>query len=143
MEDPLNRHRAGVVYSTPGGREAAPAGLGFWLLTKSKRVWFRVDDVPYGQPFPHGFSYAGRPILHVSDLASWQAQPRAASRPIVWGDHVGGGWGRGPEGTNFYLSIWTRWSLQHLAFGHPERFELHYRPSRAKASTAVAVHEAS
>ncbi|KEF43375.1 MAG: hypothetical protein ER33_01120 [Cyanobium sp. CACIAM 14] len=130
----LNRHRAGVVYSTPGGREVAPAGLGFWLLTKSKKVWFRIDDVPYGQAFPHGFSYAGRPILHISDGADWRSPRGMAVRPIRWGDHVGGGWGHGPEGTNFYLSIWTRWSLQHLAFAHPERFELHYRPPRRQAS---------
>jgi hypothetical protein len=137
-EEELVLHRPGVVYSTRSGRQAPAGALGFWLLTKSKKVWFRVDDVPYGQPFPHVFSYGGRPILHVGELPAWRPSP-GGSRPVVWGDHVSGGWGRGPEGTNFYLSIWTRWSLQHLAFAHPERFELHYRPAPCRHGRVASV----
>jgi hypothetical protein len=116
----------GLVYSRPDGRPVRGRCWHFWILQRSKKVWFRIDpndsDAPLG---PLLFRYDGRAILHHSELAAWQASQGTHPPPVIWGKYLGIGFGQGPEGTNLYLNLWTRWTWLHPeACGHPERFSV-------------------
>lgn len=132
------RHQlCGVVYTDTYGVMPPNPSLLFWLFHRSKKVWFRIPEQHRFTLAEVSFSYKGRLILYKGDIADRPMAERSAlaSRTIVWGKRLGIGWGDGPQGTNFYLSIWTRWSLVHPAQCHPERFAMSYRGS---CSTAEA-----
>ncbi len=118
----------GVVYSYIDGVQAPPCSWSFWILHRSKKVWFHIPEQHRNSLGPVAFAYRGRRILYSGDIAAFPTAERAAltASSIVWGKHVGNGWGEGPEGTNYYLSIWTRWSLVHPAQCHPEWFTVSY-----------------
>ena len=58
------------------------------------------------------FFYRGQRIIYRGDLdpSTIKARSEVGQQTIVWGQHVSNGWGEGPEGTNYYLHLWTRWS---------------------------------
>lgn len=131
MKQPAPHQLHGLVYSYKDGRQAPVCSWPFWLLHRSKKVWFRIPPQSRSSLGPVTFAYRGRVILYSGDLAERPSSERAglmASR-IIWGKHVKNGWGNGPDRTNYYLSIWTRWSLWHPAQCHPEWFTLSYGPS--------------
>jgi hypothetical protein len=55
---------------------------------------------------------------------------------VLWGEGVAHGWGVGPDHTNYYVKIWTRWSWLHPAFRSPSLFSLRYRPPTAPERAA-------
>ncbi|MCU0528428.1 MAG: hypothetical protein MUD04_02820 [Cyanobium sp. Prado107] len=101
----------------------------FWYLQHSKKVWFRVDPLPTSAEHLR-FLYKGRPILHHSEVTAYgNQQPNASIRPVVWGDRLGIGIAEGPDGTNLYLQLWTRWTwLNPQACGRPQEFAVIYGP---------------
>ena len=114
----------GIIYTTSSNQRFRGCAWTDWFLNKSKKVWFRIPPSRMHPESSRIYFYSGRPILH---RRTWEALPppaRAKLSPVVlWGDEVANGWGAGPEGTNHFLYIWTRWSLlQPGACGHPERF---------------------
>ncbi len=121
----MESHR-GVLYSYKNDVVAPVCSWSFWMLHKSKKVWFRLDEHESGRNVAPAFFYKGRRIIHRQDLAALPLEQRKTleSDAILWGQHVSNGWGHGPEGTNYYLHLWTRWSLIHPAYCHPERFTM-------------------
>jgi hypothetical protein len=118
---------SGVAYSTSGGRGVAGSNWLFWYLQRSKKVWFRIDadGAARGTTGDWLYCYDNRPILHRSELKAWIAARGQQPKPVVWGKYAGMGWGQGPQGTNLYLQLWTRWAWLHPeACGHPERFSV-------------------
>lgn len=113
----------GIVYSSHDNRPAPLGSLRFWML-QHKKVWFRLEGLSLVQPGTLQFSYRGRPIRHWRDGSGGPGgQQAGAMSPILWGDRLAWGHGVGPEGTNLYLYIWTRWSWLHpAASSHPEWF---------------------
>ena len=125
--------RPGLVFSDRYGHKPRSSSWSFWMLHKSKKVWFRVPDAAPGSDLQPMLLYRGRRILFGGDLADLtpsQSQ-RLKRESILWGDAVAHGWGVGPEHTNYYLFIWTRWSWLHPAFRSPSRFSLRYQPPTA------------
>lgn len=120
--------QAGRLYSYSDDAPAPPCSRSFWLLHKSKKVWFRLDERDRGKSISTSFFYQGVRIIYREDLAGLPAadQERIAATSIVWGQHVAHGWGRGPKGTNYYLYLWTRWSIFQSARCHPEYFTIRY-----------------
>lgn len=120
----------GFAYSYCNNRPAPICSWSFWLFNRSKRVWFRLEGPAMGSPITPRFTYCGREILHARcrqpDNPPGGGCAERAEPPIRWGKHLGNGWGKGPAGTNYYLSIWTRWSWLHPAWCHPDRFEILY-----------------
>ncbi len=121
----------GLAYTYCNGKPAPLCSWSFWLFNKSKKVWFRLEGPALGSPIAPHFTYRGREILHGARRRAFTRGATsgggpAAVRPICWGKHLGNGWGEGPGGTNYYLSIWTRWSWLHPAWCHPDRFEMLY-----------------
>ena len=117
----------GLVYSRPDGRPVRGRCWRFWMLQRSKKVWFRIGSTasPHAPLGPLLFRYDGRPILHRSELAAWRASEGRQPPPVIWGKYLGIGFGQGPQGTNLYLNLWTRWTWLHPeACGHPERFSV-------------------
>ncbi|MCP9799556.1 hypothetical protein [Synechococcus sp. RedBA-s] len=130
--------RPGLVFSDRDGHKPRSSSLSFWMLHKSKKVWFRVPDAAPGSDLQPMLLYRGRRILFGGDLAnlSPSQSQRLKRDSILWGDAVAHGWGVGPEHTNYYLFIWTRWSWLHPAFRSPSRFSLRYRPPTAPERAA-------
>ena len=125
----LQSHR-GLAYTYCNDRPAPLCSWSFWLFNRSKKVWFHLEGQAVGSPIDPRFAYHGREILY-DGCRSPGALPgadsgegAAAKPPIRWGKQLGNGWWQGPAGTNYYLSIWTRWSWFHPAWCHPERFEI-------------------
>jgi len=121
----METHR-GLVYSYKNDVVAPPCSWSFWMLHKSKKVWFRLEERWRGRNVEPAFYYNGRRIIHSQDLATLPLEQRKPleSDAIVWGQHVSNGWGHGPDRTNYYLHLWTRWSVLHPAYCHPERFTM-------------------
>ncbi len=118
---------SGVAYSTSGDRFKAGRNWLFWYLQRSKKVWFRIDadSAAKAKAGDWLFHYNGRPIVHRTALKAWVAARGEQPKPVVWGKYAGMGWGRGPQGTNLYLQLWTRWAWLHPeACGHPEHFSV-------------------
>lgn len=120
--------QAGRLYSYSDDALAPTCSRSFWLLHKSKKVWFRLDERDWGQPLSPSFFYRGERIVYRGDLAALPAtdRERIAASAIVWGEPVANGWGRGPKGTNYFLKLWTRWSIFQNARCHPEYFTIRY-----------------
>lgn len=116
----------GLVYSRPDGRPVRGRCWRFWVLQRSKKVWFRIGPTDSHAPLgPLLFRYDGRPILHRSELAAWRASCRRSPRPVVWSKWPDMGLAEGPAGTHLFLTIWSRWSWLHPeACGRPERFSV-------------------
>lgn len=114
----------GRAYTTSGNQRFRGCGWTDWFLRKSKKVWFRLPDSQIRPDASRIYFYSGRPILHRTVWESLAPSERAKLSPVIlWGDEVANGWGKGPDGTNHFLYIWTRWSLlQPGACGHPEKF---------------------
>gem|GEM_PF-3383345 len=123
-------HHPGVLYSYKDNTVPATCSRSFWLLHKSKKVWFRLDDKLRELPLETAFYYRGRRILYSGDLGRLPKESRRSleATSIIWGQHLANGWGRGPEGTNYYLHLWTRWSIFQPARCHPESFSMTHRP---------------
>lgn len=114
----------GLVYSRPDGRPVRGRCWRFWVLQRSKKVWFRLAD-PAVVEGPLLFRYDGRPILHRSELAAWTARRPSAERPVLWNKWPELGVAPGPEGCQLFLTLWSRWSWRHReACGRPERFSV-------------------
>ncbi|MEO1001591.1 MAG: hypothetical protein AAFX65_00590 [Cyanobacteria bacterium J06638_7] len=114
----------GVVYSSRGNRPVALWSWRFWYLQRSKRVWFQLDD-PTSATRLLLFRFDGRPILHRSQVAAWQARHGPRPAPVVWGKWPGVGLARGPRDCQLFLTIWSRWSWLHpRACGRPGRFSV-------------------
>ncbi len=126
------QHHPGVIYSYKDDTVPATCSRSFWLLHKSKKVWFRLDEKDRGLPVEPAFYYRGRRILYSGDLTRLPKQRRTSleSSSIIWGQHLANGWGRGPEGTNYYLHLWTRWSIFQPARCHPDYFSMTYQRLR-------------
>jgi len=118
--------RNGALFSTHHDRPSSGCSLGYWYLQHSKKVWFRLPNTRRTRDLQRVFTYRGQPILHVSERHNLDRVPAYGSRaPVLWGDHVGSGWGAGPEGTTLFLELWTRWTWLHPeACGHPEQFRV-------------------
>ncbi len=130
MESIVNRSSSapqrapGLVYSNPANRSLAGCCWRFWYLQRSKRVWFRLNS-PAQAAAPLLFRYDGRPILHRSQRAAWFARQGQRPAPVVWSKWPGMGLGRGPAGSQLFLTISSRWSWLHPeACGRPERFSV-------------------
>ncbi len=125
--------RPGLVFSDRYGHRPRSSSWSFWMLHKSKKVWFRVPDAAPGSDLQPMLLYRGRRILFGGDLADLPASQRQQLKreSVLWGEGVAHGWGDGPDHTNYYLFIWTRWSWLHPAFRSPSRFSLRYRPPTA------------
>jgi hypothetical protein len=123
-------HHPGVLYSYKNDVVPTTCSRSFWLLHKSKKVWFRLDEKDRGLAMEPAFYYLGRRILDRGDLIRLPKERRIAlaSSSILWGQNLDNGWGRGPDGTNYYLHLWTRWSLFQPARCHPESFSMTRRP---------------
>lgn len=130
--------RPGLVFSDRYGHRPRSSSWSFWMLHKSKKVWFRVPDAAPGSDLQPMLLYRGRRILFGGDLANLSPSQRQQlmGDSILWGDAVAHGWGVGPDHTNYYLFIWTRWSWLHPAFRSPSRFSLRYRPPTAPERAA-------
>ncbi len=128
MNQPTRHQFLGVAYSYKNGVDAPPCSWSFWLLHRSKKVWFRIPDQDRALFGAVSFAYKGHRIRFSGDIAARSPAERAAlgASDIIWGKHVKNGWGEGPRDTNYYLSIWTRWSLVHPAQCHPEWFTVSY-----------------
>lgn len=113
----------GIAYSSHDNRPAPLGSLAFWLL-QHKKVWFRLEGASQARPGSLQFSYRGHPIRHWGDSGDGPSGRDAGTlQPIFWGDRLAWGLGVGPERTNLYLLIWTRWSwLNPTAASHPEWF---------------------
>lgn len=116
----------GLLYSYKNDTVPPRCSRSFWLLQKSKKVWFQVDEHNRYRGIEPAFFYRGRRILHRGDLRSLPPERRKSleSNSIVWGEPIAHGWGRGPNGTNHYLHLWTRWSIFQPARCHPEYFTM-------------------
>lgn len=137
----LPAHWSGRLYTTAENQRFGKCAWSDWFLHKSKKVWFRIPE-PWNQgERSRLYFYGGRPILHRSTWKSLSSSDRALIGPVIlWGDQVASGWGAGPEGTNHFLYIWTRWSLlQPGACGHPERFEVEMGSPRAASVQQAGV----
>jgi hypothetical protein len=131
-------HRHGLLYSDKNDAVPPRCSRRFWLLQKSKKVWFRVDahhrdrhrDSDRDRDSEAAFFYRGRRILYRGDLRALPAERRKTleADSIVWGQSLAHGWGRGPNGTNHYLHLWTRWSILQPARCHPEYFTMAFLP---------------
>jgi hypothetical protein len=115
---------SGILYTSSSNQRFREFAWTDWFFSKSKKVWFRIPSARIHPDSSRLYFYSGRPILH---RRTWEALPppaRTKLSPVVfWGDEVVHGWREGPEDTNHFLYIWTRWSLLQLgACGHPERF---------------------
>lgn len=119
-------HHHGLLYSYKNDTVPPRCSRSFWLLQKSKKVWFLVDEQHKDRDTEPAFFYRGRRILYRGDLRSLprERRKRLESNSIVWGQSVAHGWGRGPNGTNHYLHLWTRWSVFQPARCHPEYFTM-------------------
>ena len=114
----------GLVYSRPDGRPVRGRCWRFWVLQRSKRVWFRLGE-PSAMEAPLLASYEGRPILHRSELPAWRARQPSAARPVLWDKWPELGVAAGPDGCQLFLTLWSRWSWLHPeACGRPERFSV-------------------
>jgi hypothetical protein len=124
---------SGRLYTTSNNRRLQGSFWTDWFLQKSKKVWFRIPSARLDPEAPWVYSYSGLPILHRRTWKLLPASERTRLTPVIlWGDEVASGWGEGPEGTNHFLYIWTRWSLWHPgAWGQPERFAVQVGPLRA------------
>ncbi|MGB5133557.1 MAG: hypothetical protein WBN89_00105 [Prochlorococcaceae cyanobacterium] len=113
-----------MVYSTRDNRPVTGRCWWFWMLRRSKKVWFQISD-PAAPLGPLLFRYDGRPILHCSELAAWRARCRPSPRPVMWRKWPEMGLAAGPEGSQLFLTLWSRWSWLHPeACGRPERFSV-------------------
>lgn len=124
MHQPAAEIHPGILFSRSDGTPCRRGTLAFWFLRKSKRVWFRLPERLRTTGEPLLYRHRGRPILHARSWASlpWRERTRLGE-VILWGDEVAAGWGMGPDQTNHYLCIWTRWSFLHPgARAHPEAF---------------------
>ena len=124
LDPHVHERWAGRIYTTSGNQRFRGCSWTDWFLHKSKKVWFRLPAAQIRPEASRIYFYSGRPILHRTTWESLAPSEQAKlSPPILWGDEVASGWGKGPDGTNHFLYIWTRWSLlQPGACGHPERF---------------------
>lgn len=122
---------SGRLYSTPDNRPVRGRSWRFWYLQRSKRVWFRLPDTATDATTGAQAwlcRYDGRAILHRSQQAAWRRRWPTELRPVLWGKWPELGRAAGPEGTNLYLSIWSRWSWLHPeACGEPRRFSVELR----------------
>ncbi|MEA5442016.1 hypothetical protein [Cyanobium gracile] len=121
----------GIIYSFKNDVVAPTCSRTFWFLHKSKKVWFRLDERYRGMNIEPSFFYRGQLILYRGDLATFPMEERKSleATSIVWGKHVSNGWGWGPEGTNYFLNLLTRWSVFQPARCHPEYFSMtHHLP---------------
>lgn len=118
----------GLVYSRPDGRPVRGRCWRFWYLQRSKRVWFRLPDTVTSSTAGAQVwlcRYNGRPILHRAESPAWIARGETGATPVLWGKWPELGVGLGPQGTNLYLGIWTRWSWLHPeACSRPELFSV-------------------
>lgn len=124
MDTPEEEIFAGILFSRSDGSPCRRSSRSFWYLHKSKKVWFRLPESLHLSPLPLRYRYRGRPIVHARSWASlpWSERSRLGE-VILWGDEVAAGWGTGPDRTNHFLCIWTRWSFLHPgARNHPEAF---------------------
>ncbi len=123
-------HHPGVLYSYKNDAVPPTCSRSFWLLQKSKKVWFRLDEKVRGLAMEPGFYYRGRRILYSGDLIKFPKEKRTSleANSILWGQKLDNGWGRGPQGTNYYLHLWTRWSVFQPARCHPEFFSMTRQP---------------
>jgi hypothetical protein len=122
-------HHAGILYSYRNDAIAPTCSWSFWLLNKSKKVWFRLDERHRGRMIVPSFFYRGERIVYRGDLepGAINARSEVGVQTIVWGQHVSNDWGKGPQGTNYYLNLWTRWSIFQPACCHPDHFSMSYR----------------
>jgi hypothetical protein len=120
----------GLLYSYKNDTVPPRCSRSFWLLQKSKKVWFLVDAKHRDKDTEAAFFYRGRRILYRGDLRDLPAERRKTleANSIVWGQSLAHGWGRGPDGTNHYLHLWTRWSIFQPARCHPEYFTMTFLP---------------
>jgi hypothetical protein len=120
---------SGVLYSYKNDAIAPICSWSFWLLHKSKKVWFKLDERYWGMNIEPFFFYKGQRIIYRGDLRALPIEERNTleTTAIQWGQHVSNGWGHGPEGTNYYLNLWTRWSIFQPASCNPEFFSITYR----------------
>jgi hypothetical protein len=114
----------GRVFTRCDGTPSQGHPWAFWMLRKSKKVWFQLPESLRHAEGRLLYRYRERTLLHRPTWRSLPAEERARiGAVILWGDEVVGGWGAGPHRTNHYLYIWTRWSLLHPgARHHPEAF---------------------
>ncbi len=144
---PLDSHFherwTGRIYTTYGNQRFRGCSWTDWFLHKSKKVWFRLPDSQIRPEASRIYFYSGRPILHRTTWESLSPSAQAKLSPVIlWGDEVASGWGEGPDGTNHFLYIWTRWSLlQPGACGHPERFAVEVGSTLAGMTQGVAGRE--
>lgn len=91
-----------------------------WYGCRSKRVWFRLEPGTtlgsQSAQLPVQLSpqlrYRGRLIVQQQGLRAWLGWPWSR-RLVVWTDWPKHGWGEGPQQTNYYLCLWTRWTWLH------------------------------
>lgn len=94
----------GIVYTRQNGTK--PSGsCDYWdyWTERHKQVWFKVDKSKFDKKLA-SFLYKGG---------------------AIWSGETTAGWGNGPDGTNLYLYIQTRWSYWNSsACSHPEWFSV-------------------
>ncbi|QPN66060.1 hypothetical protein [Synechococcus sp. CBW1006] len=134
----------GTLFTTHHDRVSPACSWRFWYLQHSKKVWFRVPDPERVRQKRPVFTYQGSPILHVSEVGAARGRHVYAGRPpVVWGDSVGYGWARGPQDTNLFLELWTRWTWLHPeACGRPDwfRVDLFAPPAGPDANSGHSAH---
>jgi hypothetical protein len=83
-------HHHGLVYCYKYDTGPPHCSRSFWLLQKSKKVWFLVDEHNKGTNTVAAIFYRGRRILYRGDLRSLPPERRKAieSNRIVWGQSV-------------------------------------------------------
>jgi hypothetical protein len=105
--------RPGVLYSYKNDAVPPACSRSLWWLHKSKKIWFRLDEklrVLAMEPASHDL---GRRKRYRGDLIRFPKEKRTSleANSILWGQNLANGWGRGSEGTNDFLHLWTCWSV--------------------------------